>query len=77
MVFWLQITVFLKKGLSCCVKYKVFPGSRNLAPDSCVAITTQESEARLREPGKTLSVGGSQPIDSKKFATSRCPFQTA
>ena len=36
---------------------KVFPGSRNLAPDSCVAIatiTTQESEARLREPGKTL-----------------------
>ena len=35
---------------------KVFPGSRNLAPDSCVAIAipTQESEARLHEPGKTL-----------------------
>ena len=36
---------------------KVFPGSRNLAPDSCAVIatiTTQESGARLREPGKTL-----------------------
>ena len=36
------------------VQSKVFPGSHNLASDSCVAITTQESEARLREPGKTL-----------------------
>ena len=33
---------------------KVFPGSHNLVPDSCVVITTQESGARLREPGKTL-----------------------
>ena len=43
----------------CCFppESKVFPGSRNLAPDSCVvivAITTQESGARLHEPGKTL-----------------------
>ena len=57
---------------------KVFPGSHNLASDSCVdiellwyrigvmekitanmrrlTITTQESGARLREPGKTLGV---------------------
>ena len=36
------------------IRTKVFPGSRNLAPDSCVTVTTQESGARLREPGKTL-----------------------
>ena len=34
---------------------KVFPGSRNLAPDCVVIdITTRESGASLREPGKTL-----------------------
>ena len=46
-----QVLAELNEIWSC---LRVFQGSRNLAPDSCVVITTQESGARLREPWKTL-----------------------
>ena len=47
-----QVLAELNEIWSC---LRVFQGSRNLAPDSCVVITTQESGTRLCEPGKTLS----------------------